>query len=79
MTKRPKPSLTKAGTPRKRAPGAGPPTLSTPDDPTEQHMVTMPRSYWERAKAAGHGKHSPGIRTALDTWQRIQARKKKPT
>ena len=51
--------------PRKRAPGAGRKPLA-PDDPTERQDVTMPASYWAKARTLGDGNASAGIRVALD-------------
>ena len=34
-------------------------------EPTEQHSVTMPRSCWKWANAAGHGKRSARITVAV--------------
>ena len=50
---------------RKRAPGGGRKPLAAPDDPTERQDVTMPASYWAKARALGDGNASAGIRVAL--------------
>lgn len=51
---------------RKRAPGGGRKPLSAaPDDPTERQDVTMPASYWAKARTLGDGNASAGIRAAL--------------
>lgn len=60
-----KPPTTKAGTPRKRAPGGGRKPLD-PNDPTRREQITMPESYWAKAKQVGDGNTSRGIRRALD-------------
>lgn len=60
------PRKTTEPAPRKRAPGGGRKPLASTDDPTQRQDVTMPASYWAKARELGDGNASAGIRVALD-------------